>query len=617
MLNSNVLSIIYGNLKKCISELNSKILVRGTGCNKTEYYVPELGRWINTKSMKSSLNKIGMTRKDYYDRYLSPYVTPPKCKVPGCNEYCLFKSISEGYTYTCSPYHSKVLGNITRNKEKININNTADSYISINRNEKPYNHSYYNNGVLNCNSLRVVLSQVYKFNTKWIHRVISKIKRTTINFIGVNRILIDDNRLKDIELPMNPNHNKSIVKHWEFNYSNDQVLHNFRLSHPFIYRRSGKVINTYLVPFSLYRGSLWNWIYVFIYSLDTPKKRLEFLSIKDSKGFIIAYYIPELYSTEPSRSTNQAILRDSGGLYDTRMIYNKNILLEDYNYEGPICELSGCNNVTKFRSMKFGYKTFCCNDHEFTAHKTQIWKDKRSSDTKLGFIKNNVDFKIVGRKISNSWRLLPEDSKLHKSKLISQRNKENDSYKNLHSEKGRINHLISMKNLEVRLKMSNSAKKKIENDRDGFIRRVLSNMKSGYRSGYATFNKVCTIKGDHSVVYDSLYELAYFSKIDNDNKIISAIVEPFYIEYVDEGVDKWYYPDIIVTYENGHKELLEIKPTKLLNDRVVKLKQSAAQIYCKEHNIIYKFITETEVFSYMNYNEALEYHRYLKCLSNK
>lgn len=51
------------------------------------------------------------------------------------------------------------------------------------------------------------------------------------------------------------------------------------------------------------------------------------------------------------------------------------------------------------------------------------------------------------------------------------------------------------------------------------------------------------------------------------------------------GVDRTYVPDFSV--EN---RLVEIKPTKLIDTPLVKLKISAANNYCKNHGLVYEIV---------------------------
>lgn len=77
---------------------------------KTKYYVPELNKWINNKSLSRELSKIGMTSKDYYDKYLDKDEFYDenglhkfhKCKCKSCNKEAHWIEISTGYRDYCS-----------------------------------------------------------------------------------------------------------------------------------------------------------------------------------------------------------------------------------------------------------------------------------------------------------------------------------------------------------------------------------------------------------------------------------------------------------------------------------------------------------------------------------
>lgn len=379
-----------------------------------------------------------------------------------------------------------------------------------------------------------------------------------------------------------------------------------------------KNVGTYPVLFSLYRGPLWNWIYIFIDSLDTPKKRLDFISIKDNKGHIIAYYIPELYSTKSYRNTNQAILRDSGGLYDSRKIYNINILMGSIEYDNK-CRYKECSCSTRFRSIKFGYLAYCCKDHEILDTTTEEWKTERSNKTKQGFINNNVDFRKAAESRSRTISNWSDEFRSEVRKKRSEANKRRNSYLNLHKESAIESHNKSMKDPKVRLRMSMSAKERVLRGGEEYLRRLrisVRSSKKGYKSGYVTLSKVSDHSGNNSVFYDSLYELIYFSKIDSNPLVDHAIVEPFSIKYVMEGENFYrdYFPDIIVYYRSGLIELIEIKPKNLLESIEVASKSKYAIDYCRKNNMSYKFVTEDEIFLGIDKSDWLEYHRYLDYL---
>jgi hypothetical protein len=94
------------------------------------------------------------------------------------------------------------------------------------------------------------------------------------------------------------------------------------------------------------------------------------------------------------------------------------------------------------------------------------------------------------------------------------------------------------------------------------------------------------------VSYDSSWELSAFKSLDADERVLSYERKLFPISYVCEGVTKSYYPDILITYVDGSKELVEIKPDRKLTDITVQLKLLAAAKWSLNNNIPFSVWTE-------------------------
>lgn len=77
---------------------------RGKG-PKTEYYIPELNKWVSNRSIRRELSKIGLTINHYYNRYFLGIDDPnylPKCKNPNCNNLVHSFGLGGGYGKYCS-----------------------------------------------------------------------------------------------------------------------------------------------------------------------------------------------------------------------------------------------------------------------------------------------------------------------------------------------------------------------------------------------------------------------------------------------------------------------------------------------------------------------------------
>ncbi len=70
------------------------------------------------------------------------------------------------------------------------------------------------------------------------------------------------------------------------------------------------------------------------------------------------------------------------------------------------------------------------------------------------------------------------------------------------------------------------------------------------------------------------------------------------IEYVSNVRTKKvrkYYPDFLVRYKDGRTELIEVKPKRKLEQAVIKKKMTAALLWCAEHGMTYRIVTEIQL----------------------
>ena len=118
-----------------------------------------------------------------------------------------------------------------------------------------------------------------------------------------------------------------------------------------------------------------------------------------------------------------------------------------------------------------------------------------------------------------------------------------------------------------------------------------------YRTGNKNSGHFFSTKNNKELYYRSSFELAAYKILEQLSKVYSYEAEPFAIPYTFEGINRRYIPDILVTYTDDTKELIEVKPEYLVKDEKVQLKNEAAEIYCKENNIDkFSIWTEKEIF---------------------
>jgi len=119
-----------------------------------------------------------------------------------------------------------------------------------------------------------------------------------------------------------------------------------------------------------------------------------------------------------------------------------------------------------------------------------------------------------------------------------------------------------------------------------------STRKIGFYSG-SFYSK----KNGKTLEYRSSYEWFAYQLLEQMVMVFAYEVEPFTIKYR-KGYNKVgrYTPDILVTYMDGSKQLIEVKPKKKVNDEMVQKKMKAAKRYCKKNGIEFSMWTEDQVF---------------------
>ena len=116
------------------------------------------------------------------------------------------------------------------------------------------------------------------------------------------------------------------------------------------------------------------------------------------------------------------------------------------------------------------------------------------------------------------------------------------------------------------------------------------------RRGYHRGNYVSQKSGE-TFSYRSGWEEKYMSWLDSKEDVLSWRHEPFSISYISNiqsGKTRKYHPDFIVEYRD-RTELIEIKPSKKVNQRIVQKKINAAQEWCLSHGFSFKVITEIDL----------------------
>jgi len=90
----------------------------------------------------------------------------------------------------------------------------------------------------------------------------------------------------------------------------------------------------------------------------------------------------------------------------------------------------------------------------------------------------------------------------------------------------------------------------------------------------------------------STYETRYARQLDSDSAVIRFFYEPLRIPYEFENIQLYYIPDFLVEYYDGHEELVEVKPAKLVNLPKNVAKIEAGRLF-HTHFIV---VTEESIF---------------------
>jgi hypothetical protein len=112
--------------------------------------------------------------------------------------------------------------------------------------------------------------------------------------------------------------------------------------------------------------------------------------------------------------------------------------------------------------------------------------------------------------------------------------------------------------------------------------------------------------GEHSSIkllngpahFRSGWEKCYMKWLDDNDDIKSYSYESVIIGYLGNkstGKMRHYYPDLLLEYIDGHKQLVEIKPSSKVEQKTNQKKFEAAKVWCKDHDCEFIIMTEIEM----------------------
>lgn len=102
----------------------------------------------------------------------------------------------------------------------------------------------------------------------------------------------------------------------------------------------------------------------------------------------------------------------------------------------------------------------------------------------------------------------------------------------------------------------------------------------GHKSGQHQSSKL-----NKFVHYRSSWEEMTMHWLDSNVDVLTWEYESVRIPYRYDDHKRWYIPDFIITYVDGHREMWEIKPKEFVGTEKVRLKTEAAQLFCQQNSI--------------------------------
>lgn len=144
------------------------------------------------------------------------------------------------------------------------------------------------------------------------------------------------------------------------------------------------------------------------------------------------------------------------------------------------------------------------------------------------------------------------------------------------------------------------------------LRNIENILKNGGVNPYFMYSKrgsFYSLKNQKGIKYDSSYEKKAFELLEEDENVLTFDRCNFYIPYIFETKNRKYVPDIFVTYRNGEKGVIEVKPKYLVSEssevdkfKLIKTlyqenkeKIQAGKDYCTKNSFLYLLWTESDL----------------------
>lgn len=149
-----------------------------------------------------------------------------------------------------------------------------------------------------------------------------------------------------------------------------------------------------------------------------------------------------------------------------------------------------------------------------------------------------------------------------------------------------------------------------------FIINIITMGYSKYQGKVRLLNEHKYLGDPNNVVFRSSWELFFSKFLDSNNNVVKWASEEFFIPYFNplDGKEHRYFPDYFVSFKNGKKIVVEVKPHKeTIEPDIKKIKNKktaqasietyikncakweAAKKYCDDRNMKFLIFTEHEL----------------------
>lgn len=134
----------------------------------------------------------------------------------------------------------------------------------------------------------------------------------------------------------------------------------------------------------------------------------------------------------------------------------------------------------------------------------------------------------------------------------------------------------------------------LSNRRSEIVSELISEGKCLSKNPRGISGTYFSTKLNKEIKYRSGWEKQYYEYLDNNEDVVSYEPEPFSIPYKDGKTSRHYVPDILVTYSNKKRDLIEIKPERWVETEEVKNKIKAGRLFAKQNSMNYIVLTEND-----------------------